>query len=96
MIKQKTFAGETLYLLEEQDVKSLKYFVNYCWHRAKKHGKQSAGSLEELNRLREEFEIVNSEKEKVTKEAIRAIDKVLEFFNADNDYDGLERVLNRF
>jgi len=51
---------KTEYILEDKDIEVIKNCLNYCYHRLKYHKKTGIHkivSLEEVNRLRREFDI---------------------------------------
>lgn len=57
---------ENNYILNEQDAKTFRACLDYCWHRATKHNKPSHGiKADELQRLREEFGIVRKEEKEL-------------------------------
>lgn len=43
--------------LDEQDIKVMKYLLDYCWHRATKHLSPVVDYKKEIERLQKEFEI---------------------------------------
>ena len=46
------------YLIEDEDeIRLLKFLLNYCYHRAKKHKTPVSDLLEEINDLRKQFSI---------------------------------------
>ena len=59
MIKKKIqIVQETSYEVSGVDVNIIRNCLNYCFHRAYKHGKSIAGDVDQLQRLRKEFEIL--------------------------------------
>jgi len=46
------------YIIEGQDLSIIRNAINYAWHRASKHGKAAAGNEKELQRIREELDII--------------------------------------
>lgn len=46
------------YILEDiQEIQTIKNCLNYCLHRAREHGKASAGNIKEIEKLRAQFGI---------------------------------------
>jgi hypothetical protein len=49
---------QTEYILEPQDISTVKECLNYCYHRIKKHNKFMPEFYDDIQRLRREFGII--------------------------------------
>jgi len=67
---------KTEYTLEDIDINIIKDCLNYCWHRAVKHNTPMSGKEDEINRLREQFGIIN--KKNILKEKRKELNDELE------------------
>ena len=56
--KSKRIEEVVTYTIEGIDLSIIRNAVNYAWHRATKHGKAVAGDAANLQRIREELDIV--------------------------------------
>lgn len=57
MKKKIQIIQQTVYELEPFDATTIKFCLNYCYHRMKKHGKYTE-YFDEVQRLRKEFDII--------------------------------------
>jgi len=55
------------YILEDKDINILKDCLNYCFHRATKHKTPMTGKDNDINRLRQDLDIIETRENKKIK-----------------------------